>query len=270
MNRVSIALSLLVAACVATSAVAQQRPGVSLDKRWPDPSTNQQRDEEPPQADQAPEPQQPRSRRGTQQQRPPQTTGAIAPEQQVPTGIKPQPAPPRVVACTGVFAKDSSHLKLATFFGADAITWTEVAGPEGSKLNASVLYPRDPKRRLEVLWNLDTSRSDTQLIVINGQSNWTAPNGIKLGMPLAAVEKINKKPFNLRGFGGENGGAVTSWETGALASLAGGCKISIRFAPDPKAKAKPEGDLLSEKPLPSNHPGLRAVEPKVAEIILGY
>jgi hypothetical protein len=176
-----------------------------------------------------------------------------------------------VIACSGVFAKESSHLKLATFFGSDAITWTQVAGPEGSKLNASVLYSKDPKRRLEVLWNLDASRSDTQLIVINGQSTWTAPSGLKLGMPLAAIEKLNHKPFNIKAFGaGDNSGFVTSWDGGALASLPGGCKVSIRFAPDPKANTQGDAELLGDKELPSTYPALRTAAPKVSEIILGY
>jgi hypothetical protein len=251
MNRLASFAVAALAASLATAALAQQqRPGVALDKRWPGQGNEQTEDE-------------PLQQRGSA--RTPAATGAVTPH-----AGKAQPAPPRVVNCGGVFAKDSSHIKLATFFGADAITWTQVAGPENSKLNASVLYPKDPKRRLEVLWNLDDSRSDTQLIVINGQSTWTAPNGLKLGMPLAAIEKLNKKPFNLHGFSGEQGGFVTSWEGGALASLPGGCKVSIRFAPDAKQGKPPEAELLGDKDFPSSHPGLRATAPKVTEIILGY
>ncbi len=39
---------------------------------------------------------------------------------------------------------------------------------------------------------------------------------------------------------------------------------------DPKAAAKPEAELLGDKEFPSSHPGLRAIGPKVTEIILGY
>ena len=37
-----------------------------------------------------------------------------------------------------------------------------------------------------------------------GQSTWTAPKGLRLGLPLAALEKLNGKPFKLIEF--ENGG----------------------------------------------------------------
>ena len=232
-DRFALAFCLLLPA----SAGAQQPPS-SLDGRWPKEQQAQRQQARPGNEDAAPK-------------------------------LKPQPAPPRVVACSGIFAKDSSHLKIATFVGADNITWTQVAGPEGSRLNATVVYPRDPKRRLEVLWNLESSRSDTQLIVINGQSEWTAPKGLKLGLPLATVEKLNGRPFTIKSFGGETGGMVTSWGGGQLASLPGGCKIGVRFAPDPKAPP-PTEELAGGTDFASSLPSLKALSPKVAEIIIGY
>lgn len=239
--RPALAFSLLL---LSSAALAQQPPS-SVDGRWPGQQMQQQQ---------------------RQQDRPVRLRDedeAAAPK------LRPQPQPARVVACAGIFAKDSSHIKIATFVGADNITWTQVAGPEGSRLNATVLYPRDPKRRLEVLWNLESARSDTQLIVINGQSEWTGPKGLKLGMPLATLEKLNGRPFTIKSFGGETGGMVTSWGGGQLASLPGGCKMGVRFAPDPKAPP-PTEELAGGKDFPSNLPSLKALSPKVAEIIIGY
>ena len=134
-----------------------------------------------------------------------------------------------------------------------------------------MLYAKDPKRRLEVLWNNESARSDTQLIVITGQSTWTAPNGLKLGMPIAAVEKINKKPFNLRAFNGENAGYVTSagtaarWPRSPAAARSPSCSRLTR-RPKPAAGTPLDGN----KEYPSGHPGMKAASPKIAEIILGY
>jgi hypothetical protein len=246
---------LVAALTLATAAAAQQRPGVALDKRWPGESLDQ-RDSGPPE-DSRPQaaPADPASPAKTA----PKAHAAASPA-----------ATSRLIKCAGVFAKDSSHAKLTTVFGADTVDWTEVAGPESTRLNASVIFPRDPKRRLEVLWNSEDSRSDTQLIVINGQSTWVAPDGLKLGLPIAAIEKINKHPFKIRAFSGEDGGRVTDWNGGALASLPGGCKVSVRFVPDPKSKAQPQGDLASDKEILSNNPALKTVAPKAAEIVIGY
>src|SRR5215471_9468791 len=61
-----------------------------------------------------------------------------------------QRAPTTVIACSGTFAKDSSHLKLAMFFDSKNVTFTDVEASGGIKVPASVLFPNDPKRRLEV------------------------------------------------------------------------------------------------------------------------
>ena len=57
-----------------------------------------------------------------------------------------RPTGAHVVACSGTFAKDSSHLKLAMFFDSKNITFADVEASDGSKVPASVLFPNDPKR----------------------------------------------------------------------------------------------------------------------------
>ena len=207
--------------------------------------------------------------------RPARRTEPVQPDQ--PTAAQPAAAPPpqraaeasRAIACTGAFGKDSSHLKLATRFDSRNVAFTEVEGPEGSKLMASVLFPNDPKRRLEVLWQNEASRSDTHLIVVNGQSTWTAPKGLRLGLALAALEKLNGKPFKLSGFDQPNGGSVGDWQGGALDKLPGGCRLGIRLVPDAKAPEAARNDVLGNEFM-SNDPKMRAVRPIIAEILLGY
>jgi hypothetical protein len=181
----------------------------------------------------------------------------------------PPGAASHAVACVGAFAKNSSHLKLAQTFGPLNLTFTEVDGPQNSKIMASVLYPNDPKRHLEVWWTNEAARSDTSLIVINGQSTWTAPKGLHLGLPIAAIEKLNGKPFQLAGFDQDNAGAALDWQGGALDKIPGGCKVSVRVVPDPKA-SEDARKAAAGKTLMSNDEVVRAVQPKIAEIIIGY
>jgi hypothetical protein len=178
-------------------------------------------------------------------------------------------AGPRQIDCRGAFARDSSHIRLAQVFGPDNVTFTDVEGPDNSKIPASVLFPRDPARRLELLWNNPSSRSGTQVIVINGKSNWTAPRGVKLGAQLAAVEKLNGKPFKLGAFGSD-GSSAADWQEGALLNLQGGCKIGMRFVADPRAPEEARSQLAGQKELLSSDAHVRALRPTVAEILIGY
>lgn len=179
-------------------------------------------------------------------------------------------APATAIACSGVFAKDSTHLKLAVKYDSRNIVYTDVDGPDGSKIKASVLYPNDPKRRLEVLWNNDAARSDTSVIAINGQSQWSAPKGLKLGMTLAALEKVNGRPFKLSGVGPDGTASIAGWEGGALASLPGGCKIGGRLTIGAKTPAEARGAVEGDKELMSNDASLKALKPTVGELLIGY
>jgi hypothetical protein len=181
---------------------------------------------------------------------------------------QPPAQPARTVTCGGTFAKDSSHLKLATAYKPENIVFTEVDASEGKKLMATVLFPKDPKRRLEVWWDNETSRSGTYLIVINGQSTWTAPKGLKLGLQVAQLERLNGKPFKLKGFGSGSEASVSDWQGGALESIAGGCKVGVSMRADPKASADAVERAGSE--LASTDAAVKAIKPAVAEIIVGY
>jgi hypothetical protein len=183
---------------------------------------------------------------------------------------RPPAAPAHVVVCNGVFAKDSAHLKLAIKYDSRNITYGQVDGPDGSKLNASIIYPNDPKRRLEVLWNNEASRSDTSVIAINGRSQWVAPKGLKLGLPIAAIEKANGRPFKLSKFGPDGDASVLGWEGGALSALPGGCKVGLRLAADQKASEDARSAVSADKELLSNDASVRAVKPTIVEILIGY
>jgi hypothetical protein len=180
-----------------------------------------------------------------------------------------QRTPTTAVACSGPFAKDSSHLKLSMFFDSKNITFTDVEA-SGSKVPASVLFPNDPKRRLEVWWSNITARKDIHLIVIGGQSTWAAPGGLRLGQTLEQVEKLNHKPFKLKGFDKDGIATGTDWDGGALVTVAGGCKAGVSLRADAKASAITIGALSVDEEYSSSDSAIRAAKPTVSEILIGY
>jgi hypothetical protein len=180
------------------------------------------------------------------------------------------PEPAHAVACSGSFAKDSGHLKLAQVFGAQNMDFADVEGDDGATLKASVIFPKDPKRRLEVMWDDDTKRAGTRLIIITGQSTWTAPKGLHLGLPLAALEKMNGKPFKVMGFSKDGEAPVSDWNGGSFATGLGDCELGLRFKADPKASAEARAAVTGEQEFMSTDPALRAIKPTLAEILLAY
>jgi hypothetical protein len=141
------------------------------------------------------------------------------------------------------------------------------AGP--GKSMASIIYPNDRKRRLEVWWSDMDKRKDVYLIAINGSSTWTGPGGLRLGLSLADLEKLNRKPFKLRGFEDKTA-TVSHWDNGALAALSGGCKAGVILSAEAKAPPEVLAVLPVDREFSSADEALRAVRLSVTEILIGY
>jgi hypothetical protein len=168
-----------------------------------------------------------------------------------------------MIACEGTFARTSSQLRLENTYKPQNVEFARVEGSGGTQV--TVLFPNDPKQRLEVWWSDQAKRRDIYLIVINGQSSWSVPRGVRLGLSLAALEKLNHKPFKVTGPDGESGSQVSDWNGGMLARLPGDCKVGVRLRTD--------GDpatVAGGKEFLSSDPAIRAMNPVVAEIMLGY
>ena len=192
------------------------------------------------------------------------TAGPLAAQQRA------RPRGALAVACSGTFAKDSDHLNLAKAFDSKNVTFTDVESSDGSKVPASVLFANDPKRRLEVWWSNPAARSDIHLIVIGGQSTWTVADGMRLGQTLEQVEKLNHKPFKLKGFDKDRIATVSDWDGGALATLAGDCNAGLSLRADPKTPGNAISALSADKEYSSSDPAVRAAKPTVSEILIGY
>jgi hypothetical protein len=279
-----------IVATVSASAHAQsaQPP---LQDRWPAPTQQLEQQTTPPAPDAATQPAQapaPAAAPEPNAEAPKSNAEAPKPNAEAPKpsakapAAKPAPgreqakakkpaAKPTTVACGGVFAPDSRHEALESAYGAKNVTFTEVeSDAAGPKLMATVIFPNDPKRRLEVVWRNEDARADIHRIAITGHSTWTGPKGLRLGMSLAAVEKINGKPFKLQGFDQSNSSATIDWQDGALASLPGGCDIGVFFAANPKAPQAAREEAAADHDFLSSDGAIRAVKPVVTEILFGY
>jgi hypothetical protein len=170
-----------------------------------------------------------------------------------------------IVECSGPFAKDSGMLALGMVYDSRNMIFTHET-VSGAEANITVLFPNDPQRRLEVWWS-NPNRTGTYLIDIAGKSIWTGPEGLRLGLTLEQLEKLNHGPFKMKGFDQDDVASVSSWDGGALASLAGGCKAGVSVHASAPAAA---AELPAKDEYSSNDPAMRALKPTVSEILIGY
>ena len=173
------------------------------------------------------------------------------------------------LSCSGPFARDTSHERLVKEFGTRNVTFRAIDGPEGEKLKASVLYPTDEERRVEVIWWDEKGRRRPSAVRTSGRG-WTGPGNLRVGMSASDVESANGKPFAVAGFGWDYGGAATDWKGGALAALPGGCQLLVVFTHDERAPEKELAAVSGDRQFLSSNRNFRAVKATVLQMSIGY
>ena len=182
-----------------------------------------------------------------------------------------------LLACTGPFAKNADEAALVKAFGRANVVTTDLDGPEGQTEKGWVVFPKDPKRRLEIFWWGEGRKRRPASVRVPDGSGWalkahpSAIETLKRGSTLVEVEAANGGPFALSGFGWDYGGLSNDWKGGKLDKIEGGCSLSVRFEPDPKAKDAALKRVSGDgKALRSDGAAVKAVRPTVSAISLGW
>lgn len=168
-----------------------------------------------------------------------------------------------VIDCTGLFHRDTTHAALVQAFGEKNVTFGEIIGAEAATETATVLFPRNAKRRLEVMWHDPDARARPARIRMHHGSVWVAPGPVKLGDAFATVEKLNGVKLTLEDVEWEYQGMINQWKDGAFDRLPGGCKLWV-FLKLPLGHPR---DPAFRNPTEAK---LRARNPKVIEIVVAY
>jgi hypothetical protein len=166
--------------------------------------------------------------------------------------------------CRGPFAPDATRQGIIAEFGAENVRDADVPVGEGETQRASVIFPGTPSA-IEILWS---GERPEQLRVAPGGTAVRSYQGIALGMDLAAIERINGRPFEMTGFDWDYAGTVTSWRGGTLDQVTGGaCRLLLRFEPPPGTE---DESLMGDRMFRSDDPRMRALNPRVYAIVLLY
>jgi hypothetical protein len=187
---------------------------------------------------------------------------------------------PTAITCAGPFGKDSSEEFLKKAFGAENVVYKTVPGPEGTEMNASVVFPNDPARMVTVNWWNEEERSHPSNIGVvmavpddaatpadyfKTEILNTSPQGVKIGATIEDVQALNGKPFKISGFEWDYGGFAVNWEGGKLATPEGSdCHLMVRFMAT--SDSTPEG-AMGDVELASD---VLAAKPRVSEFAIGY
>lgn len=183
--------------------------------------------------------------------------------------LKDAPKAPSL-ACDGAFAKDTTHARLVAEFGATNVAFKDVEVTSNVLTKASVVFDNDPTRRVVVYWKDDRTRSKPASVLIEAPSTWTGPGGVRNGLSLKELEKLNGEGFSIMGFGGIGGGEVSKL-SGPFTDLPGDCTLKIKLEPGIASPLPPRfASVTGDQLIASKNLILRRVRPQVLQWSVNY
>jgi len=174
------------------------------------------------------------------------------------------------------FGPDVDETALKVRFGDANVTTGLVpwGGAEGDRNEGTILFADRPDARLEIYWKDQVAKRTPEWVGIHGsKSRWRSPGGVTLGLDLKTVERLNRRPFRLAGWGSDLGGGLYTWAGGLLERQdVGGCRIGFRFNYSdrdhtPEAQAL-HRQVMGEREYSSGHPAMQTLNPRIDDAVI--
>ena len=176
----------------------------------------------------------------------------------------------------GAITTKTSEADLRRIYGSKNVQSGEVGLGEGETVPGTIVYPNDPRKRLEIAWKNTKMRKFPEFVQFAGdKSFWKTTQGISLGTSLKTLEQINGKGFVLLGFQWDYSGTVVSWNGGKLARTFGKDNefVTLRLSPqvfDNKALEKDLNAVVGDGEFSSKNRSMQKINPTVYFVIVKF
>lgn len=153
-------------------------------------------------------------------------------------------------------------------YGASNVVDQDADVGEGEIEPETVLFPKDPARRIEILWKNPDKRAEPASASIRGRaSRWHAVHRISLGTTLAQLQRVNGRPFrfDLSNDGTDMANELILWRGGSLESdFQGEGRVTLRLVCTSSQATAQKGprDFGGE----SDAPGMQKLNLHIVEI----
>lgn len=175
----------------------------------------------------------------------------------------------------GPITATTTRAELDSLFGRDNVQDRSLDGNEGPEA-ATVVYGDDASAALAVTWDKEHVSTIHICYGTNtGPCRWRTASGIRIGLLLRELEKLNGKSFQMAGFSSEGRGAVTSWRHGTLEDDPAACgHLVVRLTPEAELEGRPlskqESSLMKQlqgdKPYSSGSLAIPELNPMVSAL----
>lgn len=170
------------------------------------------------------------------------------------------------------FDSTMSRAMLVERFGAANVVDDSVHFADAPASPGTILFPNDSSRRLEIVWVDPKTRTHPERVDLRGESGrWAVDPGIRLGMRLTDLERVNGGPFTVMGFDWDYGGTITNWRGGKLGRPAKELPhIFIQLSPAEADTGAVRDSVSGDREFSSHDPRMQQLNPHVQVLSVAY
>jgi hypothetical protein len=128
----------------------------------------------------------------------------------------------------GSIYKNTAETQLVELFGPDNVQRGEIVTTGGKKENCSFVYKGTPDE-LAITWKDLTRTKINAVYLTNRSGKWHSQEGIKTGLSLTDLAKLNEAPFTFYGFDWEYGGTIGGWKNGKISKFSKGFYVVLQY-----------------------------------------
>jgi len=150
----------------------------------------------------------------------------------------------------GAIGKKTSEDELIRIYGISEVGRSTVKAPGKGDQPCSVVFPGS-KDELRITWE-DEDRTRVEAVyILRSGSSWFTPQGLRHGLDLAELTKVNQAPLSFYGLDWTYAGTVNDWKSGRLAPYRK--QFYVMLAPRNAPRALLE-QFRGDELFSSNHP----------------
>jgi hypothetical protein len=153
------------------------------------------------------------------------------------------------------------------------ITFDTIWGGEGEFMMGTYL-DQGTENEVEIYWVDDAKREEIYTVIISAGydasgnatfgNKWKSSTGVRLGMGLDSLAKLNGKEFTFSGFDWDYGGGV-SWEEGKLANERVGVTLGHSNT-EPELTEEEMAAIIGDHDVKSTEPVVKKAQPVVVRL----
>ena len=170
----------------------------------------------------------------------------------------------------------SSEAHMIELFGRQSISRGTIHVGEGEKVPATILFAGESGRELKVSWHDRQRRRHPEQIVIEGTgSEWFLSSGLRTGIDLDSLRRLNERAFEMSGFEWDYGGTVVDWKGGKIEKMEReDAWLVVRTVRSDSGKAAVSEEemrqIVGDRLISSENGVLKRVNPVVRTIIMVF